>query len=87
MAEENVTGIDLVVVSRLAKLLLMTTQDARRELDAYAPHDQLRREVEVAAAVAQELAKVLGLADFNALRERRAMAMARAAISKAQSAQ
>ena len=81
------TSIDLVVVSRLARLLLVTTQDARRELDTDARQDPLHRHVEVAAAVAQELARVLGLADVNAIRERRAMAMARAAISKAQTPQ
>jgi hypothetical protein len=81
-----VTSIDLVVVTRLARLLLVTTQDARRELDTDTRHEPLHRQVEVAAAVAQELARVLGLADLNAVRERRAMAMARAAISKAQSA-
>lgn len=79
------TGIDLVAVTRLARLLVMTTQDARGELDAEERHDPLHRHVEVAAAVARELARVLGLADVHALRERRAMTMARAVISKAQS--
>ena len=81
------TGIDLVAVTRLAKLLLMTTQDARRELEGDPRYDQLHRQVEVAAAVAQELARVLGLADAYAVRERRAMTMAQAVISKAQSMQ
>ena len=81
------TGIDLVAVTRLARLLLMTTQDARRELEVDGRHDQAYRQVEVAAAVAQELARVLGLQDVYAIRERRAKTLAQAAISKAQSAQ
>lgn len=80
-------GIDLVAVTRLAKLLLMTTQDARRELDLEGRQDQVQRQVEVAAAVAQELARVLGVADAYAQRERRAMTMAQEVISKVQSMQ
>jgi hypothetical protein len=80
-------GIDQGAVNRLARLIAMTTEDARQMIVAGQSGERLHHEVKLAAALAAQLARTLKLTERDVDRYHEAGAIARDVIAKAQAQQ